>query len=64
MQDRRRPRYKGHVSVDPDSEILVEAEVGAANQGDGEMMATLLAEFAQPAPAPPSEAGTRHPRPT
>lgn len=48
--------YKGHVSIDPDSEIVVEAEVGAANQGDGEMMATLLAEFIQPeTPAPKPE---------
>jgi hypothetical protein len=38
--------FKGHVSIDPDSEIVVEAEAGPANQGDGEMMPTLLAEFA------------------
>jgi len=48
--------FKGHVSVDPDSEIVVEAEVGAANQGDAEMMATLLAEFTEPEdPAPQGE---------
>ena len=40
--------YKGHVAVDPDSEIIVEADVGAANDGDAEMMATLLAEFIEP----------------
>lgn len=48
--------YKGHVSVDPDSEIIVEAEVGAANKGDGEMMATLLAEFIGPE-APAQQSG-------
>lgn len=52
--------YKGHVSVDPDSEIVVEAEVGAANDGDGEMMATLLGEFNRPeAPAPQAEGDSK-----
>ena len=51
--------HKGHVSIDPDSEIIVEAEVGPANQGDGEMMPTLLAEFApEAAQAPEPEAAS------
>jgi Transposase DDE domain/Transposase domain (DUF772) len=52
--------FKGHVTVDPDSEIITNAEVGPANKGDGEMMATLLAEFIEPeaAQAPEPEADT------
>jgi hypothetical protein len=38
--------YKGHMSIDPDSEIITAAEVGDANKGDGEMMPELLEEFA------------------
>jgi DDE family transposase len=41
--------YKGHVAIDPDSEVITAAEVGAANAGDAAMAATLLAEL--PAPA-------------
>ncbi|HEX9316891.1 MAG TPA: transposase [Actinomycetota bacterium] len=37
--------YKGHMSIDPDSEIITAAEVGDANGGDGEMMPELLEEF-------------------
>jgi len=33
--------YKGHVAIDPDSEIIIEAEVGPANGGDAEMLPTL-----------------------
>lgn len=46
--------YKGHVAIDPDSEIITSAEVGPANQADGEMMGKLLEEFdpAQPEPVP------------
>jgi hypothetical protein len=42
--------YKGHVAVDPDSEIITAAEVGEANRGDGEMMPELLPEFAPARP--------------
>jgi transposase len=41
--------YKGHVAIDPDSEVITAAEVGAANAGDAAMAATLLADL--PAPA-------------
>jgi hypothetical protein len=41
--------YKGHVAIDPDSEVITAAEVGAANAGDAAMAAALLADL--PAPA-------------
>jgi Transposase DDE domain len=37
--------YKGHVAIDPDSEIITAAEVGAANAGDAAMAAPLLADL-------------------
>jgi hypothetical protein len=42
--------YKGHVAIDPDSEVITAAEVGAANAGDAAMAAALLADL----PAPPA----------
>lgn len=36
--------YKGHVSVEPDSEIIVETVVSAGNVGDASAAAELLAE--------------------
>jgi hypothetical protein len=44
--------YKGHVAVDPDSEVICAAEVGAANSGDAAMAPALLADL--PAPTDPS----------
>jgi hypothetical protein len=41
--------YKGHVAIDPDSEIITAAEVGAANAGDAAMAPVLLADLAVPA---------------
>ena len=46
--------YKGHVAIDPDSEVITAAEVGAANAGDAAMAAALLADL--PAPADPNAA--------
>jgi Transposase DDE domain/Transposase domain (DUF772) len=43
--------YKGHVAIDPDSEVITAAEVGAANAGDAAMAAALLAPSASDAPA-------------
>jgi DDE family transposase/transposase-like protein DUF772 len=37
--------YKGHVAIDPDSEVICAAEVGAANTGDAAMAAALLADL-------------------
>ena len=56
--------YKGHMAVDPDSEIITAAEVGDANGGDGEMMPELLEEFVPaeaeevPGPGEPTQPGT------
>jgi hypothetical protein len=47
--------YKGHVAVDPDSEIITATAVTAGNQGDGTAVAELLAdELASGDPAPTS----------
>ena len=41
--------YKGHVAVDPDSELIVATTVTAGNVGDGQAVAALLAsELAEP----------------
>jgi hypothetical protein len=37
--------YKGHVAIDPDSEVVTAAEVGAANAGDAAMAPALLADL-------------------
>jgi hypothetical protein len=56
--------YKGHVAVDPDSEIITAVEVTAGNVGDASAAMTLLAEVlptdpilepSAEAPAPPAE---------
>jgi Transposase DDE domain/Transposase domain (DUF772) len=36
--------YKGHISIDPDSEIIVATEVTAGNVGDAQPAAKLIAE--------------------
>jgi DDE family transposase len=41
--------YKGHVAIDPCSEVITAAEVGAANGGDAAMAATLLADLPEDA---------------
>lgn len=56
--------YKGHISVDPDSEIIIATEVTAGNVADGAVAEKLLAEGrAQVRPhdaaAPWREAGSR-----
>jgi hypothetical protein len=38
--------YKGHVAVDPDSEIITDTAAGPANGGDADVTQRLLAEFA------------------
>ena len=47
--------YKGHVAIDPDSELITAAEVGAANAGDAAMAATLLADLPTGSAADPSQ---------
>jgi hypothetical protein len=39
--------YKGHVAIDPDSEVITAAEVGLANAGDAAMAQALLADQPQ-----------------
>lgn len=46
--------YKGHISIDPDSEIIVAVEVTPGNAGDGSVGATLLAEVLAPPSAGPT----------
>jgi hypothetical protein len=45
--------FKGHVAIDPDSEIITGAEVGAANGADGEMIPELIPEFMGDQPTAP-----------
>src|SRR5208337_3165491 len=47
--------YKGHVAIDPDSEIITAAEVTAANVGDGSVAKELLADVI-PLPPTPEDA--------
>jgi hypothetical protein len=37
--------YKGHVAIDPDSEIITDAAAGPANAGDGQMTGRLTADL-------------------
>jgi len=47
--------YKGHVAVDPDSELITATAVTAGNVGDGAVAAALLAdELPKPAAAEPA----------
>jgi hypothetical protein len=51
--------YKGHVAIDPDSEVITAAEVGAANTGDAAMAGALLADLpAAVDPSAPAEQAT------
>ncbi len=43
-QSRSFDGYKGHISIDPDSEIIVASDVTAGNVGDGEAADVLLDE--------------------
>jgi Transposase domain (DUF772)/Transposase DDE domain len=48
--------YKGHVAIDPDSEVITAAEVGAANAGDAATAAVLLADLPAPLDGDPPPA--------
>ena len=54
---RRYDGYKGHIAIDPESEIITDAEVSAANEGDGKFAESLTEDLrAQPAiPDEPKE---------
>jgi hypothetical protein len=43
--------YKGHLCVDPDSEIITDTEVTAGNVGDGAVAADLIDDLLESAPA-------------
>lgn len=47
--------YKGHMAIDPDSELITATEVTAGNVGDGSVGADLLREVFDEAKANPSE---------
>jgi hypothetical protein len=47
--------YKGHVAIDPDSEIITATEVSAGNAGDASAAAALLAEALPPAERPAAQ---------
>jgi transposase len=50
--------YKGHVAIDPDSEVVTAAEVGPANAGDAAMAPALLADLAAADGDPPPDQAT------
>jgi hypothetical protein len=47
--------YKGHVAIDPDSEIITATEVSAGNAGDASAAAALLAEALPPLQTPAAQ---------
>lgn len=47
--------YKGHIAIDPDSEIITATEVTAGNVADGTVGASLLREVLDEAKADPAE---------
>jgi hypothetical protein len=47
--------YKGHVAIDPDSEIITATEVSAGNAGDASAAAALLAEALPPPETPAAQ---------
>lgn len=50
--------FKGHIALDPDSEIVTAAEVSAANAGDADPAAQLLAnDLPEPAPGDDGDGG-------
>jgi hypothetical protein len=59
--------YKGHIAIDPDSEIITAAEVTAANVGDGSVTKDLLKDVtappASPVAAAPAEPTAAKPKP-
>lgn len=52
---RRYDGYKGHIAVDPDSEIITQTAVTPANTGDADVTEALLDEFM---PDPPADTTT------
>jgi hypothetical protein len=48
--------YKGHLAVDPDSEIITDTAVGAGNAGDATAAEQLIADLLTETPAHPEQA--------
>jgi len=46
--------YKGHLAVDPDSEVITATEVTAGNTGDAEPVADLVTDLTEPAGTEPA----------
>jgi hypothetical protein len=53
--------YKGHVAIDPDSEVITAAEVSPANLGDAAIAPALLADLPVPADGDSSPAAKAAP---
>ena len=54
--------YKGHVGIDPDSEIITATTVTPGNAGDASVASDLIADLiAQAHPADTEQAGTEQP---
>lgn len=49
--------YKGHIALDPDSEIITDSEVTAGNVGDGAAAAGLIDDLLQDTPTGAGQAG-------
>jgi hypothetical protein len=52
--------YKGHLAIDPDSEIITATEVTAGNAGDAEPAADLLSDELPPADSDDTDADAGH----
>ena len=50
--------YKGHISIDPDTEIITSAETTAANVGDGSVAKELIADLVPIVPTVPESNDT------
>jgi hypothetical protein len=50
--------YKGHLAIDPDSEIVTATALTPGNTGDAEPVAGLIADLTNPTGADPGTAGT------
>jgi Transposase DDE domain/Transposase domain (DUF772) len=55
--------YKGHIAIDPDSEIITAAEATAGNSGDAEVAESLLADLLPGDHDSAAEAGSGQPAP-
>jgi hypothetical protein len=54
--------YKGHIAIDPDSEIITAAEATAANIGDGSVAKQLLRDVVPTSNPPEAESTSAAPR--